>query len=85
MVRFRLIRLAGDRYIEVRVTQGDEVDKTTVDALSKLGRLSVLIIMALVIMQTMGFSVSGILAAGGIGGIAVGFAAKDLLANFSAA
>lgn len=79
---FRLIRLAGDRYIEVRVTQGDEVDKTTVDALSKLGRLSVLIIMALVIMQTMGFSVSGILAAGGIGGIAVGFAAKDLLANF---
>lgn len=79
---FRLIRLAGDRYIEVRVTQGDEVDQTTVDALSKLGRLSVLIIMALVIMQTMGFSVSGILAAGGIGGIAVGFAAKDLLANF---
>lgn len=79
---FRLIRLAGNRYVEVRVEKGEEVDKTTVDALSKLGRLSVVIVMALMIMQTLGFSVSGVLAAGGIGGIAVGFAAKDLLANF---
>ena len=30
----------------------------------------------------MGFSIAGVLAFGGIGGIAVGFAAKDLLANF---
>ena len=33
-------------------------------------------------MQSYGYSISGILAFGGIGGIAVGFAAKDLLANF---
>lgn len=33
-------------------------------------------------LQTIGVSISGILAFGGIGGIAVGFAAKDLLANF---
>ncbi|MCF8150080.1 MAG: mechanosensitive ion channel family protein [Burkholderiaceae bacterium] len=79
---FRLIRLAGNRYVEVRIEQGEDVDRTTVDALSKLGRLSVIVIMVLVVMQTLGFSVSGVLAAGGIGGIAVGFAAKDLLANF---
>jgi MscS family membrane protein len=36
----------------------------------------------LVILQTLGYSISGVLAFGGIGGIAVGFAAKDLLANF---
>jgi MscS family membrane protein len=36
----------------------------------------------LVVLQTLGYSVSGVLAFGGIGGIAVGFAAKDLLANF---
>lgn len=41
-----------------------------------------LITTALVIMQTLGYSVSGVLAFGGIGGLAVGFAAKDLLANF---
>jgi len=33
-------------------------------------------------MQTLGYSISGVLAFGGIGGIAVGFAARDLLANF---
>jgi len=33
-------------------------------------------------MQLFGYSISGLLAFGGIGGIAMGFAAKDLLANF---
>ena len=45
-------------------------------------RASVFITAVLVMMQTLGFSIAGILAFGGIGGIAVGFAAKDLLANF---
>jgi MscS family membrane protein len=34
------------------------------------------------ILQTLGFSISGVLAFGGIGGVAVGFASKDLLSNF---
>lgn len=58
------------------------VDRTTVDALSKLGRVTVVILAALAILQTLGFSVAGVLTFGGIGGIAVGFAAKDMLANF---
>jgi len=58
------------------------LDATTASALGKLLRLSVLITTALVVLQTLGFSISGVLAFGGIGGIAVGFAAKDLLANF---
>ena len=44
--------------------------------------MSVIITSVLVGLQSLGFSVSGVLAFGGIGGIAVGFAAKDLLANF---
>jgi MscS family membrane protein len=36
----------------------------------------------LVALQTLGYSVSGVLAFGGIGGVAVGFASKDLLSNF---
>ncbi len=60
----------------------DKVDRTTAQAISKLIRLAVLITAALVMLQTLGFSVSGVLAMGGVGGIAVGFAAKDLLANF---
>jgi len=58
------------------------VDYTTASAISKLLRASVVITSALVILQTLGYSISGVLAFGGIGGIAVGFAAKDLLANF---
>ncbi|MCH8496850.1 MAG: mechanosensitive ion channel family protein [Marinobacter sp.] len=58
------------------------MDYTTVTAISKLGRAVVIITGVLVVLQTLGFSVSGVLAFGGIGGIAVGFAARDLLANF---
>jgi len=45
-------------------------------------RVSVFITAGLSVLQTLGVSISGVLAFGGIGGIAVGFAAKDLLANF---
>lgn len=58
------------------------MDKTTALAIGKLLRISVIITAVLIVMQSMGYSVSGVLAFGGIGGIAVGFAAKDLLANF---
>uniref|UniRef100_UPI003A9248C8 mechanosensitive ion channel family protein n=2 Tax=Gammaproteobacteria TaxID=1236 RepID=UPI003A9248C8 len=59
-----------------------KVDYTTAGAISKLLRVSVIITAMLVILQTLGYSISGVLAFGGVGGIAVGFAAKDLLANF---
>lgn len=58
------------------------MDYTTVSAISKLLRAVVIITAVLSVLQTLGFSISGVLAFGGVGGIAVGFAAKDLLANF---
>ncbi len=58
------------------------LDATTVRAVAKLLRTAVVITAFLVAMQLFGYSISGLLAFGGIGGIAVGFAAKDLLANF---
>ncbi|SMF31268.1 MscS family membrane protein [Alteromonadaceae bacterium Bs31] len=58
------------------------MDRTTAMAVGKLLRITVMITAVLVILQSLGYSVSGVLAFGGIGGIAVGFAAKDLLANF---
>jgi len=59
-----------------------DFDKHTVEAIAKLFRASIIITSVLVVLQTMGYSISGVLAFGGIGGIAIGFAAKDLLANF---
>ena len=67
---------------EVYIETAEQMDKTTAQALGKLLRLVVFITAGLVILQTLGYSISGVLAMGGVGGIAVGFAAKDLLANF---
>ena len=58
------------------------MDETTVRAVGKLLRAAVIITGVLIAMQLFGYSISGLLAFGGIGGIAMGFAAKDLLANF---
>jgi MscS family membrane protein len=65
-----------------RRARNEPIDVTTVDAIGKLLRISVLITAALVALQSLGFSISGVLAFGGIGGLAISFAAKDLLANF---
>jgi MscS family membrane protein len=79
---FRLIHAMENNLVLKAERRGTTIDRTTIDAIGKLLRLSVLITAALVGMQTLGFSISGILAFGGVGGIAVGFAAKDLLSNF---
>ncbi|HKK05752.1 MAG TPA: mechanosensitive ion channel family protein [Gammaproteobacteria bacterium] len=78
----RVIAGVEQRLIAAREAEGKRVDRTTADAVSKLLRFSVIITAALVALQTLGFSISGVLAFGGIGGLAVGFAAKDLLSNF---
>ncbi len=78
----RFIGKVGHNIIDVRVRRGEVVDHTTVDALGKLARLLIVIVAILMVAQTLGFQITGLLALGGVGGIAVGFAAKDLLANF---
>ena len=78
----RFIRIAERNFITDKQAKGETFDRATLDAAVKLLRLSVVITAFLVALQTLGFSISGVLAFGGIGGIAVGFAAKDLLANF---
>ncbi len=78
----RFTNNAQENFVIQGERDGKVYDRTTVDAISKLIRLSIIITAVLVGLQTLGFSISGVLAFGGIGGIAVGFAAKDLLANF---
>ena len=68
--------LTTDRYLQ------QPMDLTTAKAVRKLLHAAVIITGFLVILQLYGVSVSGVLAFGGIGGIAIGFAARDMLANF---
>jgi MscS family membrane protein len=75
---FRFIHAIESSYIDSVKT----VDPTTVHAISKLSRVFVVITTILMVLQTLGFSVAGVLAFGGVGGIAIGFAAQDVLSNF---
>jgi len=75
----RFIRAAEENIIKKE--RATSIDETTVHAMGKLLRIAVAITSSLVILQTFGYSITGVLAFGGVGGIAVGFAAKDLLAN----
>lgn len=57
-------------------------DRTNVRAISQLLRVIVIVVALLVAMQTVGVKIAAFLAVGGIGGVAIAFAAKDILANF---
>lgn len=62
-------------------SQGKHFDSTTADAIGKLVTSLVVILAILVGMQTFGFSITSLLAFGGVAGIALGFAAQSLVAN----
>ncbi len=78
----RFIKRAADNIIMQKLVSDPTFDRTTVEAVAKLLRISVVITAGLVVLQALGYSISGVLAFGGVGGIAVGFAARDMLANF---
>ncbi|MGB8285576.1 MAG: mechanosensitive ion channel family protein [Candidatus Aquirickettsiella gammari] len=61
--------------------QNKLIDKTLIHGLSQIAKLSIIILAALSVFQIFGFSIVGVLAFGGMGGVVIGFAAKDLLAN----
>ena len=78
----RFVGKVGRNIVAGRHQRGEVVDPTTIDALVKLARLVTLVVALLTAAQTLGFQITGLLALGGVGGIAIGFAAKDILANF---
>lgn len=78
----RLINYITQDFAESRKVANSEFDRATIDIILKIAKLIAIILAALMIVQSLGFSVSGVLAAGGAGGLVIGFAAKDLFANF---
>lgn len=63
------------------VSRGGDIDQTAAEAISKLAWVVIIAASILVIMQTLGLSIAGLLAFGGAAGIAVGFAAQNLVSN----
>lgn len=78
------VRFIGfvERHVADPAYRRAPVDPATAAVIGKLLRASVLITAVLMVLQSLGFSVAGVLAFGGLGGLAVGFAARDMLANF---
>jgi len=66
----------------ISLSSQKKIDKTSVTAIAQILRLSAIAIVILILMQIFGIPVSGILALGGASGIIIGFAAKDMFANF---
>ncbi|MFC0269360.1 mechanosensitive ion channel family protein [Kushneria aurantia] len=93
---FGLITLAMLLWTEVRLMKRLEqrlvfppgnshakgVDQTSASAITKIVGSLTLLAITLVGLQMLGVSVSSLLALGGVGGILIGFAARDVMANF---
>ena len=79
---FKFTKSYEKRYVDTKTLKGENVDRTLVALFGRLFRASVIITSGLVMLQTMGINIAGLLAFGGVGGIAVGMAARDMLANF---
>ena len=76
----RFIKKIEQNYLALHQANQEKI--STINAITKLLRISALITCVLILMHSLGINISGILAFGGVSGIAVGFAAKDLLSNF---
>lgn len=73
-------RVMGNYQAQARA-RNKELDETSTDAIGKVATAVVVIVAALMAMQTLGFPIASLLTFGGIAGIALGFAAQGLVAN----
>lgn len=79
---FRLATGFEKAFVAERRKRNESVDITTVSVLGRIVRIAVVLTGVLTTLSILDIPISGFLAAGGVGGIAVGLAARDLLANF---
>jgi MscS family membrane protein len=79
---FRLTSGFEQAFVEQRRKRDEHVDLTTVTVLGRIVRIAFVLTGVLTALSILDIPISGFLAAGGVGGIAVGLAARDLLANF---
>ena len=61
--------------------EDERLDAVTVEALAKIIKLLAFILTILFFLSAFGVNLTGLMAFGGVGGIVIGFAAKDLLSN----
>ena len=80
-VLVRLIDLLVGIWRERSATENDPLGKDLLPIIRKTIKVFTLVVMVLVTSQNLGLNVTGLIASLSIGGLAVGFAAQDTLAN----
>lgn len=79
----RLVRRLEQRLVFPPVNcHAKPVDPTSASALTKIVGAILIVTLILIGLQILGVSMSSILAMGGFGGLVIGFAARDVIANF---
>ena len=78
----RLIKIFQRNYVKSKKIKGIPLDETTADIIAKILIITVIVFGVLAGMQALKVNVAGLLAFGGVGGIAVAFAAQELIANY---
>ncbi len=78
-----VIRVVGrlEGRLKVVADTDPRFDRTLVEALAKVVRLTAVVITGLIVLSAFGVNVTGLLAFGGAGGLVVGLAAKDMISN----
>ena len=67
---------------QAKSSKSKKIDPSLIKATSSLAKLLLVSVSALLILQNLGVNTAGLLALGSVGGLAVGFASKDMLTNF---
>ena len=68
--------------IRSRFAEDSRIDKAQVDATSRIATVATTAVSVLVSLDTVGINVQTVLAFGGIGGVAIGFAGREIISNF---
>jgi MscS family membrane protein len=68
--------------IRLRFAVDKRIDKAQVDATSRVATVITTVIAILISLDTVGVNVQTVLAFGGIGGVAIGFAGREIISNF---
>jgi MscS family membrane protein len=80
IITWGIVRLISgiEQYL---IEKENSMDSDSIRLLSRLIKILVVVAILLGIAQFLGFSISSLLTFGGVGGVVIGFAAKDMLAN----
>ena len=79
---FSLIRHYSDQARQRARAEDKELDEDLYLAVARTLQAAIIVLVGMGLLQTFGVSIMGILTFSGVGGLVVGFAAKDMLGNF---